>query len=429
MGLRCLVGFVALLAPLVVANAGESTSHLTQTPGITTTDRAEGQSENSRAIQVEDGWMVAYEQTIPGTSVTFEMLPVPGGVVRLPVSAEDGEPAYCDVELPPYWVGRCEVTWAEYREFMKLNDAYAQLQQLANLRKSEAAPAALESSVSLTTVLDRELIEDIDAFEVDAVTAPTALYDPSTTYESGDEPDLPAVTMTPFAARQYTKWLSQLTGQTYRLPSEAEWLHAASAGEPIDFDAEGEADAIDGIAWHTDNADYVAHPVGEKAPNAWGLFDTLGNAAELVLDAFYPQGRPELANRRVGPYDAVAWPRDGDVRLAKGGWFDAEVETVTLADRIVSSDEDWKASDPNLPMSPWWYADYPATGVGFRLVRTLKPLPAELRSRVWDTADADVARAVNERLREGRGKLGPTGPELPKVLEELNRPAVRALLK
>ncbi|MEO0515350.1 MAG: SUMF1/EgtB/PvdO family nonheme iron enzyme [Planctomycetota bacterium] len=381
---------------------------------------------DDRSVETADGWMVVYEQTIPGTDIAFTMVPVPGGVVRLPVGTVDGEPAYCEVKIRPHWVGKCEVTWAEYREFMQLNTAYAELQQLGSLADGGKK---LESSVALVTAATTDYEEDATNLGVDAVTAPTPLYDPSTTYESGDDPELPAVTMTPFAARQYTKWLSQLTGHTYRLPSEVEWLHAAAAGEPIDFDAEADPAAIDDVAWYTGNADYVAQPVGTKTPNAWGLHDTLGNAAELVLDASAPDGRPELADKQLGVFEVVAWPTGTDARIAKGGWYDAEAEEITLAHRMVTSDEDWKASDPNLPMSPWWYADYPATGVGFRVIRTLEPLPEEYRSRVWDTADVGVARAVNERLREGRGKLGPIGPELPAVLDELGSPAVQSLLK
>ncbi|QDT69106.1 Formylglycine-generating sulfatase enzyme [Planctomycetes bacterium MalM25] len=382
-----------------------------------------------RAIETGRGWMVAYTEQLPGTDLEFEMLPVPGGVVRLPVQGEDGEAAFCEVELPPYWVASCEVSWAEYRQYMALDKHFGELQQLTTLQAKPEAKAALEQQASLASVLGAERTADASEIAVDAVTAPTPLYDPSTTYESGDAPELPAVTMSPFAARQYTKWLSALTGRDYRLPSEAEWLHAAAAGEPINFAAEGDADAIEESAWYTDNSDYVAQPVGQKEPNAWGLHDVLGNAAEQVLDAFYPEGRPDLAGKRVAWAEAVAWPRDGDARLAKGGWYDAEAEEINLASRMVTEEEDWKSSDPNLPMSPWWYADYPATGVGFRLVRPLAPIPADLYTRVWDTEDPVVVRSVTERLREGRGKLGPIGEELPKVLDELRSEPVRALLK
>jgi formylglycine-generating enzyme required for sulfatase activity len=56
-----------------------------------------------------------------------------------------------------------------------------------------------------------------------SITAPTPLYKPSHTFENGDEPDQPAVTMTQLAAQQFTKWLSAITGRRYRLPTEAEW--------------------------------------------------------------------------------------------------------------------------------------------------------------------------------------------------------------
>lgn len=368
----------------------------------------------------------SYTETLPGTDITFEMLPVPGGEVRLSVASDGGEPAECVVELPAFWIGKCEVTWAEYRRYMALDKAYSELQQLTTRRGEAATASALSAKPMLVGALGGDRTADAADLEVDAVTAPTPLYDPSTTYESGEAPELPAVTMTPFAARQYTKWLSSLTGQHYRLPSEAEWLHAAAVGE---VSKDLDENDLDAVAWYTDNSDYVAQPVGGKQSNSRGLHDLLGNAAELVLDGARPEGRPELAGKHVGWQEAVAWPRTGDARFAKGGWYDAEAEEINYTARMLADDEEWKASDPNLPQSPWWYADYPATGIGFRVVRTVEPLSEELQRLVWDTADAAVIRAVAERLREGRGKIGPINEDLPAVLEELASPEVRALLK
>ena len=163
--------------------------------------------------------------------------------------------------------------------------------------------------------------------------------------------------MTPFAARQYTKWLSALLGRDYRLPSEAEWIHVATAGAETQAP---EGEELDAVAWHVDNSDYVAQPVGTKPANAWGAHDTLGNVAEMVLDALRPEGRPELAGKRVGWSESIAWPARGDRRIAKGGWWDAEAEELNYEGRMVTDPEEWKVSDPNLPASPWWYADYPS---------------------------------------------------------------------
>ena len=136
------------------------------------------------AVHYKDGWLVPYEETIPGSDVTFKMVPVPGGSFLLgspsdEVGREDTEGPQVEVEVSPFWMGACEVTWEEYKVFMSMLDLFT----------------ALESSgVRLVT----------EENEVDAVTAPSALYDPTTTFINGEEPQQPAVTMTQYSARQYT---------------------------------------------------------------------------------------------------------------------------------------------------------------------------------------------------------------------------------
>jgi hypothetical protein len=77
-----------------------------------------------------------------------------------------------------------------------------------------------------------------------------------------------------------------------------------------------------------------------------------------------------------------------------------------------SADEDWKDSDPNVPLSPWWYTTDPARMVGMRVVRSLEPKSPEEISRYWNIDNEAIREDVEFRLREGRGVLGAAVPEL-----------------
>jgi len=72
-------------------------------------------------------------------------------------------------------------------------------------------------------------------------------------------------------------------GFRYRLPTETEWEYAARAGTT---DKYAGAAALPDVAWDYTNSGGETHPVGQKAPNAWGLYDTLGNVYEWCQDWF-----------------------------------------------------------------------------------------------------------------------------------------------
>jgi formylglycine-generating enzyme required for sulfatase activity len=347
------------------------------------------------AVKVRGGWMVAYDETIPGTETTFRMVPIPGGTFHMGSAASEADrttdegPEF-EAAIDPMWMGRCEVTWSEYKPYM----------------------AACTLFQAFTAAHVREVTAENEA---DAVTAPSNLYDPTTTFTNGEGPLLPAVTMTQFAARQYTKWLSGLTGRFYRLPTEAEWEYACRAGTKTPWNSGAEAASLVAAAWFADTADETTHTVGEKQPNAWGLHDMHGNVAEWVLDELVPGGysRQSALPQPVPAVAAAVWPEHLSPRVVRGGAYYDEAAQCRSAARRGSEDLPWKDVDPNLPKSPWWYTEEPALGVGMRVVRPLNPPDLATRRR-WGDADVDSIRAdTTDRLQQGRGARGLVDPELP----------------
>jgi formylglycine-generating enzyme required for sulfatase activity len=381
------------------------------------------------AIKVDGGYMVPYTQTIPGTDITFEMIPVPGGEFLLgsppgEQAREEDEGPQVRVKIEPFWIGKHEVTWGEYQVFMKMYDAFKKLQLLSSTRGSKLDEAEAQQP-NWQLVKKHAWKGDIEAeWDVDAVTSPTPLYDATFTYGVGDQPNQPAVTITQFAAKQYTKWLSGVTGRDYRLPSEAEWEYAARAGTTTAYSFGDDPAKLEEYAWFETNGDYATHPVGSKQPNPWGLYDMHGNVAEWTLDEYVPDAYRKLGSGPVDAAAAIRWPTKQYPRSIRGGsWLEPAAKARSAA-RHKSDDEEWKLSDPNIPLSPWWYTEEPATAVGMRIIRQLEPLSAEDKQRVWEADVDDIRQDVQDRLREGRGALGVADESLPdavKAAEELSK--------
>ena len=180
---------------------------------------------------------------------------------------------------------------------------------------------------------------DLPAYEIGAFPVTRSLYTPD-----GGTDERPVESVTWWEAARFCNARSAAEGLTpaysedfawdrtadgYRLPTEAEWEHACRAG------TEGPRyGPLDEIAWYRDNSGAESHAAGGKRPNAWGLYDMLGNTWDWCWDV----------------YDAEVY---GTYRVLRGGgWFDEHWSCRASVRR---------RSHPDLRLDD----------VGFRLARSL----------------------------------------------------------
>lgn len=293
--------------------------------------------------------MKPYVETIPGTDVKFEMVPIHGGTFMMgspatePGHSEDEAPQHL-VTVRPFWMGKTEVTWEEYDIFAFSQDIFKKQ----------------EKGVSLATQPESEKAAD-------AITRATPPYTDET-FGFGRKGQ-PVINITHHAAMEYCWWLSVKTGKTYRLPTEAEWEYACRAGSRAVYFFGNKTAELGDYAWYTDNSNTRPHPVGRKKTNPWGLYDILGNVDEWCLDRydrdFYSTFQPE-----VPALLPVLIPgKEKFPHVVRGGSWDDQATRVRCAVRRASNEE-WIQEDPQRPQSIWWLTN--ALFVGFRLVRPLE---------------------------------------------------------
>jgi len=277
-----------------------------------------------------------FTEQIPGSGVTFSMIAIPGGTFTMgspedePLRDPDEEQR--NVSIDSFFIAAVEVTWDEYMEFY---------------RQTATGGRSTDTEVSRPKM----------NADVDAVSGATPPYGkPDQGWGMGQRP---AISMSYHAAETYCKWLSQVTGRKYRLPTEAEWEYACRAGTvtPYFFDgdpAQFEKKRLFGT--RTDTAvigTYVVYrgtspsktqePFAVKA-NPWGVKNMSGNVAEFCSDIY--EGTTE--------------------HVIRGGSYRDGAAGVRSAARDHTRTEDWLKTDPQMPKSKWWYSD--CFYVGFRVV-------------------------------------------------------------
>lgn len=302
----------------------------------------------------------AFEETIPGTGVSFSMLPIPGG--QFTIGSPSGETGRSNnegpqrtIEVSPFFMAEVEVTWDMYMSFFR---------ETASEGRSELS----------------SFVQEGRQYEsVDAISGPTPPWgSPDQGWGWGDRP---AITMTYYAAQTFTEWLSLKTGKRYRLPTESEWEYAARAhtSTPYFFDGDPrrftrtrlmnrlfgvDTTGINSFVIYAENSWLRTQSPAIVQPNQFGLRNMLGNVWEYCSDyyaedayAMYPEGQVIIDPQG---------PPVGNERVIRGGSFNSDALDVRSAVRRPTQHDAWLRTDPQIPKSIWWYSD--VQDVGFRVV-------------------------------------------------------------
>ena len=298
--------------------------------------------------------MKPYTNTIPGTKISFAMLPVKGGEFLMGTPEGEDERAAAEgpqrkVKIAPFWMGRCEVTWDEYTLFMYHDEEFKFKETIPTDPKFDAASEACGRPSKPYTEMS---------------------------FGMGRE-GYPAISMTHHAASKYCQWLSAKTGHFYRLPTEAEWEYACRAGTTTAYSFGADADALEDYAVFEDNSDFKYAKVGTKKPNPWGFHDLHGNVLEWCLDQMAEDYSKVGATENPWVRSTKPYPH-----VTRGGSYDDSADRLRSGARRGSRKE-WKMTDPQLPKSTWWLSD--AKWVGFRIVRPLRLPDAEEAGRQWNS--------------------------------------------
>ena len=298
---------------------------------------------------------IEYNQYILDNNLNLEMRPIVGGqfLMGSPLNennrlADEG-PVH-KVEVDSFWMAKYETTWDLYNLF---------------------------TSRSLDNLQPKFNSNNEVNIDVDAVSGATTPY-VEMSFGMGTD-GFPAISMTQLAAKKFCQWLSAITGNFYRLPTEAEWEYACRAGSQSSYSFGDDINELSDYAWFKDNSGNKYQKVGLKLPNNWGLYDMHGNVSEWTLDAYSSTTYlKSLQNLSKNPYTK---PLKLYPRVVRGGSWKNSHYRLRSASRQASSKQ-WKKQDPQIPRSKWWHTD--AQFVGFRVVRPYLTPTIEEQNEYWN---------------------------------------------
>ena len=261
-----------------------------------------------------------YQFNTPGSDHNIKMVNIKGGGFRMGNKATGK-----DVQVSDFWMGAYEVTHDQFGIFFKDEDF-------------------------------------TQGSKVDVVTRPTPQYI-DLSWGMGRDGGYPANSMSVDAAMMFCRWLYRKTGIFYRLPTEAEWEYACRAGSTTLYPFGNDVKLLGQYAWYAANSKAKYQKAGQKKPNAWGLYDMLGNVSEWTLDQFDPAYFTTIGEK---PIDPLIKPRSRYPRSVRGGSY-LDGSSLLNPGYRSKSDASWNKRDPQIPKSRWWLTD--GMFVGFRILR------------------------------------------------------------
>jgi formylglycine-generating enzyme required for sulfatase activity len=297
-----------------------------------------------------------YIEQIPETNLTINMIAIPGGTFKMGSDKKESfrnedEGPVRNVTVSPFFMSEIQVTWDQFWGFF-----------LFTMSEGRTPPEVV--------------FENNSRPDLDAVSGPTA---PSGSPNQGwGDGELPAITMTHYAAETFCQWLSLVTGKKYRLPTEAEWEYAARGGtetpyffegNPKDFSERGfmrrfrkpKTDVISEYVIYYQNSKNRTQEPDKVKPNPFGLKNMYGNVMEYCADKYSPNAYSRTELNVTNPIAT-----EGEEYVVRGGYFNSDPADFRSASRGHTRHDEWLRTDPQHPKSIWWYTD--VKGIGFRVV-------------------------------------------------------------